>query len=55
MLRPGWCRVLELQQRLFDIVFHAGFKGSFAVVPFEVDSNISRARPVHLDGIVLLE
>ena len=47
--------MLELQWCPFDMVFHACFECSVVAVPFEVNSNASRASPVSFDWMVLLE
>ena len=55
MLLPAWCRVLELQQSSFDMIFHAGFECSVVTVPVQVDATVSGACPICFDGAVLLE
>ena len=55
MLWSGWCTVLELQQGLFDTVFHACFECSVVAVPLEVNANTLRASPVSFDGMMVLE
>ena len=55
MLFSGWCRVLELQQGSFDTVFHACFECSVIAVSLEIDSCMSGACPISLDGAMLFE
>ena len=47
--------MLELQWSSFDTVLHTRFECSVVTVPVQVNATVSRACPISLDGVVLLE
>ena len=50
-----WCGVPILEEDLVGAVFHSKATGALGAVPVQVNSSKLGARPIHGDGVVLLE
>ena len=55
MLFFGWGRVLKLLEGLLDITRHGEMNLALAVVPVQCYANVSVARPVSGDLVILLQ